>query len=88
MGRSESKEQRWEIMDGREKDEDRGEEGVINNPLAIIKTKTALGYVFLEAAKYVGGVGYLLAQPAAQANIRLQRAERREDRRKSSPWVR
>lgn len=84
MARSESKEQRGEIMDGREKDEDREEEGVINNPLAIIKTKTALGYVFLEAAKYVGGV----AQQAVQANIRLQRAERREERRKSSPRVR
>lgn len=46
MGRSESKEQRGEIMDGREKDEDREEEGVTNNPLAIIKTKTALGYFF------------------------------------------
>lgn len=37
-------------MDGREKDEDREEEGVINNPLAIIKTKTALGYVFFRSS--------------------------------------
>lgn len=72
MGRSESKEQRGEIMDGREKDEDRGEEGVINNPLAIIKTKTALGYVFLEAAKYVGGV----AQCKQISDYRGQKGEK------------
>lgn len=50
MGRSESKEQRGEIMDGREKDEDRGEEGVINNPLAIIKTKNSTWICFFRSS--------------------------------------